>query len=189
MPGRISNIAGILLAAGSGRRFGSDKRLAPLASGTPMVLASARSLAFVCDRTVAVIRPDDSLIARMLNDIGVETVVCPDAELGMGHSLACGVAAASDATGWLVALADMPFISSDSYRSVLQALEQGARIARPVFAGRPGHPVGFSAGWYADLVTLTGDQGGKAILAAHPTLVRDCPVNDPGVLHDVDLPA
>jgi molybdenum cofactor cytidylyltransferase len=106
----MSEIAGILLAAGNARRFGADKRLLPLADGTPMVLASARNLAAACPRALVVIRPDDRAVERLLADAGLETVVCESAAQGMGHSLAAGVKGAADASGWLVALGDMPYI-------------------------------------------------------------------------------
>lgn len=184
----MSGIAGILLAAGSSRRFGADKRLSQLEDGTPMVLASARNLAAICARTLVVIRPDDGEVALLLQEAGLETVVCAEAAQGMGRSLAYGVAAAADAPGWLIALADMPYIQPESYRSVLQALAQGARIARPVHDGRPGHPVGFAAECYAELVVLTGDRGGKSIIDADPVAAQACPVDDAGVLKDIDRP-
>lgn len=185
----MSQIVGILLAAGRSQRFGSDKRLQPLADGTTMVLASARRLAAACPRSIVVIRPDDTALASLLAEAGLETVVCPKAEQGMGHSLAAGVAASADAAGWLIALADMPYIQPASYRAVLDALESRAVMARPLHGGRPGHPVGFAADRLAALLALTGDQGGKAILDADPAAVVACPVDDPGVLKDVDQPS
>jgi molybdenum cofactor cytidylyltransferase len=184
----MSQIVGILLAAGSSRRFGADKRLHPLADGTPMALASARHLAAACARTIVVIRPADTALASLLAAEGLETVVCAAAEQGMGHSLSSGVAASTDAAGWLVALADMPYIQPASYRAVLRAMRDGAPLARPVHGGRPGHPVGFAAAYLDKLLALTGDQGGKAILEADPVALVLCPVNDPGVLMDVDTP-
>lgn len=185
----MSQIVGILLAAGSSRRFGSDKRLHLLPDGTPMVLASARHLAAVCARTIVVIRPGDTVLASLLAAERMETIVCAAAELGMGHSLSSGVAASADAGGWLIALADMPYIQPASYNAVVRVLQAGARMARPVFAGQMGHPVGFSAECFAALLALTGDQGGKAILDADPAALVTCPIADPGVLKDVDLPA
>jgi molybdenum cofactor cytidylyltransferase len=182
----MSQIVGILLAAGHSRRFGADKRLHPLADGTPMALASARHLAAACVRTLVVIRPDDRELARLLADAGLESVVCPEAEHGMGHSLRCGVAASPDAAGWLIALADMPYIQPASYRAVLDALKDGARLARPVHAGKMGHPVGFAAACLPALLALSGDQGGKSIVDADPGALVACPVDDPGVLKDVD---
>jgi molybdenum cofactor cytidylyltransferase len=182
-------IVGILLAAGSSRRFGSDKRLQPLADGGPMALIAARNLAAACARSIVVLRPDDTALASLLAEAGLETVVCPATEAGMGHSLAAGVAASADAAGWLIALADMPYIQPASYRAVVDALQGGATLARPFHQGRHGHPVGFAAEHRGALLALTGDQGGKAILDAHPAALIACPVDDPGVLKDVDRPA
>lgn len=184
----MSQIAGILLAAGSSRRFGADKRLHPLADGTPMALTSARKLAAVCARTIVVIRPDDTVLASLLSAEGLETVFCSEAEQGMGRSLSSGVAASADATGWLVALADMPYIQPASYHAVLHAMQGGAGLARPIHDGHPGHPVCFGAAHREKLLALTGDQGGKAILGAEQAALVLCPVDDPGVLLDVDIP-
>ncbi|MGB4063094.1 MAG: nucleotidyltransferase family protein [Azonexus sp.] len=184
----MTQIVGILLAAGSSRRFGADKRLHPLPDGTPMAFASARNLAAVCARAIVVIRPDDTALAALLEAEGLETIVCNAAEQGMGHSLASGVAASKDAAGWLIALADMPYIQPASYHAVVHALQDGAGMARPVFAGKMGHPVGFAADHFAALLALTGDQGGKAILYADPASLVLCPVDDPGVLKDIDVP-
>ena len=184
----MKQIVGILLAAGSSRRFGADKRLHRLADGTPMALASARHLASACARTIVVIRPDDSALVSLLAAEGVETVVCDEADQGMGHSLSRGIASSAEADGWLVALADMPYIKPASYHAVLDSLQRGASLARPIYQGKTGHPVGFSAKHLPELLGLTGDQGGKAILDAHRNDLRCCSVDDPGVLKDIDHP-
>jgi molybdenum cofactor cytidylyltransferase len=184
----MTGIVGILLAAGRGQRFGSDKRLQALADGTVMALAAGRKLAAVCQRTIVVVRPDDMAMTRLLSEAGLESVVCANAAQGMGHSLAAGVAASEDAAGWLVALADMPYIQATSYGAVLHAMQSGAGLARAFYGGRPGHPVGFAAEHRQALLALTGDQGGKAILEAHPAMLVPCQVDDPGVLHDIDRP-
>lgn len=185
----MSEVVGILLAAGSSRRFGSDKRLHPLADGRPMALVSAQHMAAVCARTIVVIRPDDTALARLLAAEGLETIICNAAEQGMGHSLSSGVTASVDAAGWLIGLADMPYIQPASYQIVVHALQDGARIARPLFAGQMGHPVGFGADCLAELRALTGDHGGKAIIEAHRGHLVACPVDDAGVLCDVDRPS
>jgi len=183
-----SGIVGILLAGGNGSRFGSDKLLHPLAPGVPLAVATATRLLAVCEHTVAVVRPGSDRLASLLADAGCQVVVCADAGQGMGHSLAAGVGAAPEAGGWLVALADMPFIAVATYRGVADALRAGASLARPVADGRQGHPVGFAPRWFAALVALRGDQGARAILAASPDQVRLLPVNDDGIWRDVDRP-
>jgi molybdenum cofactor cytidylyltransferase len=190
----MKQLVGILLAAGRSRRFGADKRLHPLADGTPMLLASARQLAAACERSLVVIGPEDAAVAALLAaeglaNAGLPSVVCNEAGQGMGHSLSCGIAASAAADGWLVALADMPYIAAASYQAVLAALQEGAGLARATYRGHAGHPVGFAARYRPDLLALRGDQGGKAILDAHRDDLRRCPVEDANVLRDIDHPA
>ena len=104
----MSGITGILLAAGSARRFGSNKLLHPLLTGVPIAVTAARNLVAVLPRCVAVVRPGADELAALLRAEGLEVVVCPNADEGMGASLACAAAAAGEAQGYLVALADMP---------------------------------------------------------------------------------
>lgn len=181
-------IVGILLAAGASRRFGGDKLLHRLPDGVPMAVASARKLRAACPRVVAVVRPGHEALAGLLAEAGCEIVPCPRADQGMGESLAAGIRATPDATGWLLALADMPFIAPGSYRAVAARLQAGARLAAPQYAGRRGHPVGFAEEWFARLAALTGDQGAKGILEGHRQELILCPVDDPGVIWDVDRP-
>jgi molybdenum cofactor cytidylyltransferase len=178
---------GILLAAGRGTRFGSHKLLHPLPDGTPLGVASARALRAALDRVVAVVRADDAELAAALRAAGCETVVCSRAEEGMGASIACGVDATPAAAGWLIALADMPFIQPATIAAVAAALAQGASIAAPVLdGGRRGHPVGFAAGWFEALRALSGDRGARELLQRHPNELRLIPTVDAGCVADVD---
>lgn len=181
-------IVGILLAAGRGSRFGSDKLVHRLPDGTPMALAAARNLRPACERLIAVLRPGSDALAGLLAAEGCETVICQDADAGMGRSLARGVRQSADAAAWIVALADMPFILPASHRSVAASLRAGASLAASEFHGRRGHPVGFGGQWLEQLTALSGDQGGRSILASHRQQLVLCPVDDPGVLRDIDRP-
>jgi molybdenum cofactor cytidylyltransferase len=179
---------GLLLAAGRGQRFGTDKRLHLLPDGRPMAVAAAAHLAQACRRCLVVIGPHDDHLARLLAAQGFATVRCPEASAGMGHSLAAGVRASADAPGWVVALADMPFIHPTSHHAVAQALRAGASLAASSYHGQRGHPVGFASTWREPLSQLTGDQGGKQLLRAHADQLLLCPTEDPGVLRDIDRP-
>jgi molybdenum cofactor cytidylyltransferase len=106
----------------------------------------------------------------------------------MGASLACGAAAAHDADGWVVALADMPWISPTSIAAVADAIRDGAEIAATQTDGKRGHPVGFSRKYGPLLASLTGDEGARNIVAARQWALQLVDVDDPGVLRDVDLP-
>lgn len=181
-----ASIVGVLLAAGSGARFGGDKLLHPLADATPLGLAAARRLRPACDRVLAVVRPDSDRLADLLATEGFELVVSTEAHLGMGHSLAAGVRAASDAAGWIVALADMPYIAPASYGHVASALRAGGSIVVPEYRGRRGHPVGFAREWGEQLAALTGDEGARRIVTAFPEAIVRCVTDDPGIARDVD---
>ncbi|MES2830485.1 MAG: nucleotidyltransferase family protein [Pseudomonadota bacterium] len=179
-------IVGVLLAAGAGTRFGSHKLMHPLADGTPMAVAAASALQPACDHLVAVIRPGDDDLAAILIGTGCEIVWCSEAEGGMGHSLAAGIRATASASGWIVALADMPFITHASNKLVAANLRAGARLVALQFQGKQGHPVGFSQAWRRQLIVMSGDRGAKILLEKHRQHLVLCSVDDPGVVWDID---
>jgi molybdenum cofactor cytidylyltransferase len=179
------NVVGLLLAAGSASRFGSDKLRHPLLHGVPIALQSLRNLQPEVDKVFAVVKPGDAAL------FGSESVpiVCERAHEGMGASLACAVRAAGRRDAYLVALADMPYIRRASIAAVREALERGAGLAAPYFRARRGHPVGISGRFYEQLIDLGGDEGAKKILSEHASELLKIPVGDPGVIRDIDTPA
>jgi molybdenum cofactor cytidylyltransferase len=179
-------ITGILLAAGAGTRFGGRKLLHPMPDGVPVGLASLRNLISAVSSVVVVVRPGDDDLRALLASEGALVIECPDAERGMGHSLAAGVAQSSAADGWVIALGDMPRIRPATIKKIMGALEQGAGIVVPVFAGERGHPVAFDRRFRAKLLDLTGDAGARTIVQAHSSEVRRLDVDDPAVVQDVD---
>lgn len=185
----MSGSVGLLLAAGCARRYGADKLLQPLADGTPVGVASARVLLQGCGRIVAVLRPAQRELAQRLRREGADVLECADAERGMGRSLALGVAGSTAADGWIIALADMPWLRASTVAGVADALAAGASLCAPCFAGRRGHPVGFSRRWRNELLALDGDQGARDLLAARRDLLQLLPCDDPGCLRDIDTPA
>lgn len=185
-PGRL---VGILLAGGSARRFGADKLLHPLPDGVPIAVAAARTLAVALPRVVAVVRPGAPELERALRAAGAEVTVCPNAAEGMGVTLAHAVRAGGDADGWVVALADMPFVDPESIRRVAAAIAGGAAIAAPDYRGERGHPVGFARRYRDALERLTGDAGAREIVRADAGALVRVEVDDPGVVRDIDTPA
>ena len=188
-------IVGILLAGGVGARFGGAKLLAPLpvashgaAAGIPIGAAACMHLMSALNDVVAVTRPRDPMLAAALRNTGARVVECPQARDGMGASLACGVAAAPDADGWIVALADMPWIAPATIIRVVDTLTNGAEIVAPTWNGERGHPVGFAKSYGALLMALTGDEGARAVIAARQWALQLVAVDDPGVLRDIDRP-
>lgn len=185
----MSRPVGILLAAGQSRRFGSDKLLQPLPDGTPLALAAAANLRTALPDTVAVVARADSAVAGLLHTAGIPVVVNPGAEAGMGTSIACGVRARDSAAGWVIALADMPFIRPETIAAVAAALVDEQVIGAPLYADKRGHPVGFGAAYREALLGLDGDVGARGIVQAHADRLCLVPTDDAGVLRDIDRPA
>ncbi len=180
------NIGILILAAGSSQRFGGDKRRAPLADGTPLLIATTRN-ALASGLPVAVcLRPDETELAVALEKAGTQVLYCPGAAAGMGHTLADAIAQV-DWQGALVALGDMPYIEPATYCKAAAALLPGG-ICQPTWHGRPGHPVGFDRHWFPRLRQLRGDTGARDILAENRGAVTRFPVDDPGILRDIDTP-
>jgi len=182
------NIVGLLLAAGSATRFGSDKLRHPLPHGVSIAVQAARHLKTGIETVIAVVRPDQNDFVENLKAEGCQVVVCENAAEGMGASLACAARAAGRADAYLVALADMPFVRPSSIAAVRDALAAGAPLAAPYFRARRGHPVGIAGAFFNELISLKGDAGAKQLLAAHAARMVKIPVGDPGVIRDIDTP-
>lgn len=185
----MSRIAGILLAAGSGSRFGSDKLLHPLLTGLPIAVTAARNLRASVADCIAVVRPGAEELSALLEAEGLKVVVCARADEGMGASLACAVEAAGEAAGYLIALADMPYLRASSLHAVRDSLANGIHLVAPYFRARRGHPVGIGGRFRAELLAASGDEGAKKLLEAHGAELVKIPVGDPGVIRDIDRPA
>jgi molybdenum cofactor cytidylyltransferase len=186
------SIVGLLLAAGSATRFGSDKLQHALPHGVSIAVQSARHLKSEVARVVAVVRPGSDELSKALKSEGCEIAVCENAAEGMGASLACAASAAAhlepNADGYLIALADMPFLRRTTIAAVRDALSGGAPLVAPYFRARRGHPVGLSHQFFHELLALRGEEGAKRLLAAHEKQMVKIPVGDPGALRDIDRP-
>ena len=181
-------ICGILLAAGSASRFGSHKLLYPLPDGTPIGVAAARHLKQGVEYAIAVVRPDDAKLTALLQAEGLTTVVAEHAERGISASLVSAISATANADGWLIALADMPWIKPQTISTIAMMLEHGADLAAPYYIGQRGHPVGISRRFLPDMLGLTGDKGASDLLRTNIDLVQIFHSDDAGTLQDIDRP-
>lgn len=183
----VGSVCGILLAAGSGTRFGGGKLAHPLPeSGVPLAIASWRKLRDAVPQACVVVRAGDAAVLALFRAEGARIVECDDASEGMGHSLSCGVRANAYASGWLVALGDMPAVRVETIRAIAGALGVSDGIVVPTFSGRRGHPVGFPARMHGALARLPGDAGARSVIQANAAAVTELPVDDAGIFADVD---
>lgn len=182
------HIVGLLLAAGRSRRFGSDKLLQRLPDGRTVLEASLAPLAAAVNQVLVLVRPGPSPLHELLQEKNIPYLEVPQADDGMGTTLAAGIRATAQARGWLVGLADMPCLQAGTAARIAQALEQGALLAAPQHQGRRGHPVGFAACWQSQLAALQGDQGARSLLQSAAAQVVTMEVDDPGCLLDIDTP-
>ncbi|MBL0141498.1 MAG: nucleotidyltransferase family protein [Betaproteobacteria bacterium] len=186
----MTPIRAILLCAGTGSRFGGGKLLAAAAGSSAAVgVRAAQSILDAVGHALAVVRPGDERLRRMLEEAGCEVLETPDAIRGIGASLAAGVKASPGAAGWLIALGDMPLIRPATHRALAESLARGAKLAATADStGRRGHPVGFSKDLYADLAALDGDEGARCVIERHRAWLEVVRVNDPGIFVDIDMP-
>ena len=182
---------GILLAAGQSTRFGSNKLLHPLTDDRAMLLVSAEKLAKVLPASIVVVSEQLLPLTSQLEQLGLRVVVNEQAEQGMGSSIACGVGASRDASGWLITLADMPYLKTQTIALLADKLARGADIIAPLYDSNSGdkqrgHPVGFNQCFKNELLALDKDTGARQVIQNNPDQLELLTVDDAGVIMDVD---
>lgn len=184
-------IAAIILAAGQSRRMGRNKLLVDL-DGTLVIARVVESvLASRASPVLVVTGHQGDALRDALRGRDVRFIANPDYADGLSTSLRIGIAALPPETeGVVVCLGDMPAVDSDVIDALIAALDPttGAEIVAPSHDGRRGNPVLWGRRFFAELMTLSGDQGGKPLLAAHPEACRLVAVATPGILLDLDTP-
>jgi CTP:molybdopterin cytidylyltransferase MocA len=188
-------IAGVVLAAGAGTRFGGPKALATHPDGTPWLATAIRALAAAGCAPVFVVlgaraEEAEALLARLPGARDVVVVVrADDWAVGLSASLR----AALDAAGRLpapVALAvvpvDVPDLDAATVRRVIDAAQvEPDALRQAVFTGRPGHPALLGrAHWDPLAASIDGDSGARAYLAEHGALLVEAADLSTGADHD-----
>jgi len=176
----------VVLAAGAGTRYhGTRHKLSEPLGGDSVLVRTLRNA--IASEMSVVLVISEALVSEARGLVAPEDMVVIDSRVpagwGMGDSIAAGVSMHASATGWLVLPADMPLVRPSSLRAVADALDQQP-IAFAQHRGRRGHPVGFGAELFSELVMLKGDEGARRLLARYPTAAVE--LDDPGVLFDID---
>lgn len=181
-------VAGLVLAAGAARRFGSPKQLALLGGRPLLEHALATITAAGLDRVVVVLGSHADQVLAGVDLQGAEAVRSERWSEGQAASLACGLeyltGGRTDAV--VVALGDQPGLSPAAIARVLAARGQAPAV-RATYAGAPGHPVVIEAALFPALRAVTGEAGAREVLRAAG--VRAVACDDLGGGADVDTPA
>lgn len=175
-------IAAIVLAAGTSTRMGRQKLTLPMADGRPLVrVAVEQVLAAGIDDTVVVLGGDAEAVALALARLPVRTVVNPRYAEGQSTSLRAGLDALRPGTdAAVVALGDQPLPDPDVIRRLIEAFRTSGRpIAVPVYRDGRGNPVLFAAELFGELRAVTGDRGGREVIARDPARVTEVSVDTP----------
>jgi len=180
-------VVGVLLAAGKSSRFGANKMLACLSDSVPIGVRSAETLRKCVDDLLVVVDSENTVTRSLFIDHGFDVAVSQNSGLGMGYSLSHGIAASSEATHWIIALADMPYLSLSTICKLRDFLVTRNQITVPVFEDRLGHPVGFPMKYKEQLIRLTGDTGARNILDCSGADTFFFMTSDLGVVKDIDV--
>lgn len=184
---------GLLLAGGRGSRFdpsGHRDKLLANYGGEPVAVQAARNLVAACPKVFAVLPTSKPELLALIAAQGCEAFPTEATRLGMGHSIAHGIARILERckpSVVVIALGDMPAVGPQTIRLLVDAASVSPEaIVAPTYLGRRGHPVVFGASHLAALGELSGDRGAFSLLERHRlTLIA---VEDPGVLQDIDTP-
>lgn len=185
----------LILAAGKASRFGADKLLAPMSDGTPLIAHALKPITNVAEKFnlsyQVIVRHDNAPLIQYLEKNGIPYSVCPNAQQGMGNSIAHGIKNNQDWLGWIIALADMPLIQENSFESVIRAAWLAPdKIHRPYVLTNNiknfGHPVYFPKQYGYELSQLKDDIGAKSVLKKHSDNVNAISVSDEHILTDID---
>ncbi|MFI5692968.1 NTP transferase domain-containing protein [Kribbella sp. NPDC051586] len=182
-------IAGLVLAAGAGRRMGTPKALIRDGDGVPWVVRTARVVAEAgCSPVVVVVGASADQVRAVVSDEPVEVVEATNWDEGMGAALRTGLTAvgAADAEAVIVVPVDLPGLTSAAVRRVLERSSPDA-LARATYDGSPGHPVLIGrAHWDGVIASAHADAGAREYLRAHRVELVAC--DDVGDGADADTP-
>lgn len=178
----------LLLAAGGSTRMRGGDKLTEEVGEMPLLRRQALAALAACPDVIVVLPPDRPARATALEGLAVRKVIAEDAREGMSASLRAGLRVA-EGKGAIVLPADMPELGAAELALMAGAFrETPDRILRGASGDTPGHPVIFPADLWPALMRMTGDQGGREVIAANRDRVRLIPLPGRAALTDLDTP-
>ena len=193
---RVPRIAALILAAGQSRRMGVCNKLLASIDGIPMVAravdaAIAGTQAGINGGVYVVTGHQHQQVAGALAGRDVHLVHNPRYADGLSTSLARGLEAlAPDVDAALVCLGDMPRVTSAHIKRLVEAFDplEGRAVCVPTWAGKRGHPILWARRFFTEMREIKGDVGARHLLGEYAELLCEIPMDDDGVLLDVDSP-
>lgn len=187
----MKQIAAVILAAGASTRFGQPKQLLDW-GGVPL-LAHIADVALTAGLApvVVVLGCQAKTVHAALGTRPVQTVMNWRWEEGLSTSVQVGLAALPPETEAVIFLqCDQPLVTPDLLRALVACFEEtGAAIVHPTHAGQRSTPVLFARRLFPELAAVSGDEGGRSLIARYAKDVATVEIADPDVLADVDTPA
>ena len=187
---KAPRVAVLVLAAGKSSRMGSNKLLADLA-GKPMIRHTVESISGAGLHAITVVTGRDAPeVESALAGLPVRFVHNAAYADGLSTSLRAGLAELGEADAVLVCLGDMPRVSAAVVSKLIAAFNPAEHrsICVPVFNGKMGNPVLWSARYFDEMRKLTGDRGARELIAAFSEDVVEVAMPDDAVLDDIDTP-
>lgn len=171
-------IAGLLLAAGGARRFGSQKLLAHL-HGRPIVRLAATNLAAETDVLWVVVGSESEAVRGALNGLAARFVENERWKEGLSSSLAAGIRALPpEVDAIVIGLGDQPFVDREVIRRVIDRWRETAgSIVSARYNGVRGHPVLLTRAVFGEASSVSGDVGARELIARDPARVAFVDVN------------
>ncbi|MBI3872281.1 MAG: nucleotidyltransferase family protein [candidate division Zixibacteria bacterium] len=181
-------IAGLILAAGQGKRLGQVKPLLTHDHATLLRMVVERMRASALDHLIVVLGHEASKIVQKISIGGLKIVINGEHRMGLSSSLQRGLARMPPrCQAVMVALADMPLVTTATINTLISEYNKGKKgIVVPVYNHQRGHPVIIDLKYLEFLLALRGDVGAKSVLEAHPKDVHEVPIDSDEVLIDVD---
>jgi molybdenum cofactor cytidylyltransferase len=183
-----SGVAAVVLAAGMSRRMGTPKQLLRIGGKTILERTLKNVRASNVDELILVLGHAADEVQKTIATPGLKIVINPDYQEGMGTSLRSGLAEVSaDAKAAIIVLADQPWISSETLNRLIEChQERKPQIIIPTYKGFRGNPVLLDRSVFTEVQALNGDVGCRAIFGDHTEGILKFPVDDPGILKDID---
>src|SRR5277367_5737543 len=187
-PTTTSRIGAVILAAGTSSRMGEAKQLLRLGGSTLLDQVVHNLRGSRVAEIVIVLGHEAETIKQQTAVKNLKVVVNESYRQGMGTSLRAGLSALpSEVDAALIVLADQPFVRSATFDQIIDHYQQSnAQIVIPVYKGFRGNPVLLDRSVFPEVMALTGDIGCRAIFGNHLEGIAKVPVEDVGILLDLD---